>query len=86
MDHSQVILWFLPGYMFDGHRIVSTGVALPATQHINPKTGRLMYYVRPLFEGGAGVGLYVSHDGLVKALGGYTDASSPPDSSSSPAS
>jgi hypothetical protein len=68
MDHPQVILWFLPGYMFDGRRIVSTGAAIPATQHIDRKTGELMYYVRPLFDGMTNTGLFISHKGLVRAL------------------
>jgi hypothetical protein len=83
VDHSQVILWFLPGYMFDGHRVVSTGAAVPATQHIDRKTGRLMYYVRPLFDWGPPVGLFISHDGLMKALGRQVGEPTSPDPSSS---
>lgn len=62
---KQIILPFLPGYMFNGYTIESTGVAIQPTQHIHPGTGEIIYYVRPLFEhGGAFVGLYIRHDGI----------------------
>lgn len=65
----QSILPFLPGYMFDGDRLVSTGTALPPTQHIHPETGELIYYVRPIFShGGAYVGLYIRHAGILQWL------------------
>lgn len=64
--NNQTIIPFLPGYMFDGYSLISTGIALPPTQHINPKTGEVMYYVKPIFrEGGAFVGLYVRHQGIL---------------------
>jgi hypothetical protein len=63
---KQIILPFLPGYMFDGDRLVSTGTALDPTQHINPENGELVYYVRPIFShGGAFVGMYVRHKGII---------------------
>ncbi len=65
---TQAVIDYLPGYMFDGRRLMSTGVALPPTQHINRETGELMYYVRPLFEHGANVGMFVKHLGIVKSL------------------
>jgi hypothetical protein len=65
---TQAILDYLPGYMFDGRRLVSTGAALPPTQHINEETGELTYYVRPLFEDGATVGMFVRHLGVVNSL------------------
>lgn len=65
---TQVILDYLPGYMFDGRRLMSTGVALPPTQHINHETGELMYYVRPLFEGTSMIGMFVRHSGIVDAI------------------
>lgn len=65
----QAILPFLPGYMFDGERLVSTGTALPPTQHIHPETGEIIYYVRPIFKyGGAYVGLYIRRSGILKWL------------------
>ena len=63
----QILPW-LPGYMWDGRTLKSTGAALPPTQHINPKNGELMYYCLPLWGSGAKVGLYVRHLGIVEAL------------------
>lgn len=63
------ILGFLPGYMWDGSRLMSTGVALPPTQHVDHETGEIVYYCRPLFSGGATVGLYIKRSGLLKAVG-----------------
>jgi hypothetical protein len=65
---TQAILGYLPGYAFDGHRIISTGIALPPTQHIDPATGELMYYVRPLFESGPSIGMFIKHGGVVRSL------------------
>jgi hypothetical protein len=65
---KQVLLDYLPGYMFDGSKVVSTGAALPSSQFINRETGELMYYVRPLFQDGPAVGLFIRHDGVVSAL------------------
>ena len=63
---KQLVLPFLPGYMFDGDILVSTGTALTPTQHINPVNGEIVYYVRPIFEnGGAFVGMYIRHNGIV---------------------
>lgn len=66
---QQSILPFLPGYMFDGDRLISTGLAIAPTQHIHPETGELIYYVRPIFEhGGAYVGMYIRHKGILDYL------------------
>lgn len=69
----QTLLPFLPGYMFDGKRVVSTGVALPPTQHIHPETGEVIYYLKPIFDvGGSSIGLFIRHRGIldwVDALG-----------------
>jgi predicted rRNA methylase YqxC with S4 and FtsJ domains len=65
---TQAVIDYLPGYMFNGRSLVSTGVALPPTQHINKETGQLVYYVRPLFEHGANVGMFVKHQGIVDSL------------------
>jgi len=64
----QVVLSWLPGYLWDGQRLKSTGAALPPTQHINPENGEVRYYCRPLFEDGYTVGLYIRHKGLVEAI------------------
>jgi hypothetical protein len=69
---KQAILPYLPGYMFTGNRLVSTGTALPPTQHIHPETGELMYYTRPLFDGPIKVGLFVRHNGIIESLGDKT--------------
>lgn len=62
----QTLIPFLPGYMFDGTRVISTGVALPPTQHINPETGEVVYYVKPIFEiGGATIGMFIRHKGII---------------------
>lgn len=65
---KQAILDYLPGYMFDGSRLVSTGVAVPPTQHINKNNGEVMYYVRPVFEHGSNVGMFVRHQGIVDSI------------------
>jgi hypothetical protein len=63
---TQIIVPFLPGYMFNGYVLESTGLAIKPTQHIHPDTGEIIYYVRPIFEhGGAFVGMYIRHKGLV---------------------
>lgn len=74
--NKQSILPFLPGYMFDGDRLVSTGLALDPTQHIHPETGELIYYVRPVFEhGGAYVGMYIRHKGILDYVHGLSRTS-----------
>jgi hypothetical protein len=65
---KQVVLGYLPGYFFNGTRLESTGAAIPPTQHINTKTGEIMYYVRPLFDGQARVGMFVRHQGILDSL------------------
>lgn len=63
---TQVVLDFLPGYMFDGSKVVSTGVAIPPTQFIDKNTGEVKYYVRPIFGIGQPIGLYVRHKGIIE--------------------
>mgnify|MGYP003660571685 CR=1 FL=1 len=65
---TKAVLSFLPGYIFDGHRVVSSGAALSPTQHVDRKTGEILYYVRPFFEYGATIGLFVRHQGIVDYL------------------
>jgi hypothetical protein len=62
---SQYILPFLPGYMFDGNTVRSTGVAIPPSQHINPANGDIVYYLRPVFEYGVNVGMFIRHQGII---------------------
>lgn len=66
---NQSVIPFLPGYMFDGSNLVSTGIALPPSQHVHPLTGDIVYYVRPIFsEGGAYVGMYIRRKGIIDYL------------------
>lgn len=58
---KQKVLYFLPGYYWDGNTLQSTGAALPPTQHVNPRNGELRYYVRPI---GWGHSAYIRHLGI----------------------
>lgn len=62
---KQLILPFLPGYMFDGRTVKSTGAAIPPTQHINPQNGEIIYYLRPVFDHGPTVGMFIRHKGII---------------------
>lgn len=64
----QQILSFLPGYLWDGERLVSTGLALPPSQHVDKKSGDIIYYVRPLFSFNSKIGLYIKRSGLIRAI------------------
>ena len=48
--------------------LVSTGAAVPPTQHMDPETGEMKYYVRPIFRGGATVGLFLKKTGVEAAI------------------
>lgn len=65
---TQVILSWLPGYYWDGHKLQTTGAAIAPTQHVNRKNGEVTYYCRPIFTHGATIGLYVRHQGIVDAV------------------
>lgn len=62
------ILGFLPGYMWVNDQLRSTGAALPPSQHMDPETGETIYYVKPFFDHGPTVGLYIKRSGLMKAI------------------
>lgn len=62
------ILGFLPGYMWADNQLKSTGAALPPTQHLDPTTGEIVYYVKPFFSEGPTVGLYIKHSGIARAI------------------
>ena len=64
----QVVLSWLPGYMWDNGKLRSTGAAINPTQHINPKNGEVQWYCRPIFTHGATVGLYLRHEGIKDAV------------------
>ena len=63
----QILPW-LPGYMLDNGQLKSTGIAVAPTQHVNPANGEVRYYVRPLWEGGAGIGVYIRKQGILDAI------------------
>lgn len=69
---SQIILPFLPGYMWVDGKLQSTGIALKPTQHINPNTGEPCYYVKPL---GWVCGAYIRHQGLVRYVEEFVNPS-----------
>jgi hypothetical protein len=73
MKHA--VLGFLPGYYFNGHQVVSTGAALPPTQHVDSRTGEIMFYVRPLFDFGPSVGMFVRLQGILDYLQSIENAS-----------
>lgn len=64
----QVVLPFLPGYMWVHGTLRSTGAAIPPTQHMDPETGDVKFYVRPVFSHGPTVGLFVSRQGILNAI------------------
>ena len=66
---SCQILGFLPGYMFCNGQLKSTGAAIAPSQHVCTKTGEVIYYVRPMFDHGPTVGLYVRRQGIIEAVG-----------------
>ena len=61
---KQAVLGFLPGYYFRNGQVLSTGAALPPTQHIDRRTGEVLLYVRPLFCCGPSVGMFVRLQGI----------------------
>ena len=74
MQKRQTLIPFLPGYMFNGYCLESTGIALAPTQHIHPETGEVIYYVRPIFQhGGAFVGMYIRHKGIIDWIDSLAD-------------
>jgi hypothetical protein len=62
------VLGFLPGYYWTGSTLKSTGAALPPTQHMDPETGEVVFYVRPFFDCGPTVGLFIKRSGLMRAI------------------
>lgn len=65
---KQVVLSYLPGYMWSQGTLQSTGAAIPPSQHMDRDTGDIKYYVRPLFPFGATVGMFVSRQGIIDSL------------------
>jgi len=60
--NKQVVLYFLPGYYWDGNTLRTTGASLPPSQHINPENGEIRYYVKPI---GWSFAVFIRHQGIV---------------------
>jgi hypothetical protein len=65
---KQVVLSYLPGYMWSQGTLQSTGIAIPPSQHMDRDTGDIKFYVRPLFPYGATVGMFVSRQGILESI------------------
>lgn len=65
---QQVVLSYLPGYMWSHGTLLSTGAAIPPTQHMDKKTGDIKFYVRPLFPCGSSIGMFISKKGITSAI------------------
>ena len=63
----QAILSWLPGYMYVGGTLKSTGGAIPPTFHMR-EDGEIMAYVRPIFREGPTVGLFLKMSGIRAAV------------------
>ncbi len=71
MEHDvkkvQAVLSWLPGYVWAFGTLKTTGAAIPPTMHMN-KEGETIVYVRPIFEDGATVGLFLKKSGIEAAV------------------
>jgi len=65
MTNQQVLIPFLPGYMWNGVNLESTGVALPPAQVINPENGEIRYYIKPI---GWVCSAYIRRNGILSYL------------------
>ena len=63
----QVVLSWLPGYMYDRGTLRSTGAALKPTMHLR-EDGEVMVYCRPIFREGPTVGLFLKMSGIKAAV------------------
>lgn len=63
----QAVLSWLPGYLWTGSTVKSTGGAIPPTFHMR-EDGEMMCYVRPVFREGATVGLFLKMSGIKAAV------------------
>ena len=64
---AQVVLSWLPGYMWDRGTIRSTGSAIPPTMHLR-EDGEIICYTRPIFREGPTVGLFLKMSGIKAAV------------------
>ena len=65
---TQVVLSWLPGYYWSNGTLQTTGAAIPPTMHMDPESGEMIFYVRPIFESGSNVGLFIKKSGLEAAI------------------
>jgi hypothetical protein len=63
MSSTQRVLSFLPGYMWDGEVLVSTGAAIKPTRFIRDETA--YWYCRPVFDTGMAIGLFIREPGII---------------------
>ena len=63
----QVVLSWLPGYLYDRGTLRSTGAAIPPTMHLRDD-GEIMVYCRPFFREGPTVGLFLKMSGITAAV------------------
>ena len=63
----QVVLSWLPGYIWDRGTIRSTGSAMPPTMHLD-KNGEVICYAKPIFAHGATIGLFLKMSGIKAAV------------------
>ncbi len=63
----QAVLSWLPGYMYVQGTLRTTGGAIPPTMHIR-EDGELMVYVKPIFEDGPKIGLFLKMSGIKAAV------------------
>lgn len=63
----QVVLSWLPGYIWDRGTIRSTGSAIPPTMHLH-ENGEVICYAKPIFTHGATVGLFLKLSGIKAAV------------------
>jgi hypothetical protein len=64
---QQAVLSWLPGYMYSNGTLQTTGGAIPPTFHLR-EDGEIMCYVRPIFEDGPTVGLFLKMSGIKDAV------------------
>lgn len=65
--NTQVVLSWLPGYFWVSGTLKSTGGAIPPTFHMR-EDGEIMAYVRPIFEDGPTIGLFLKMSGVKAAV------------------
>lgn len=67
VNETQAVLSWLPGYIWSKGVLKSAGGALKPTMHMRAD-GELMVYVRPIFEEGPQVGMFLKLSGIKAAI------------------